>query len=81
MELSNEEMRILAAVERAMDSGEQPFVVCGGGRWAFPRELLEECGIESGQTVTYPMVANLMHRNLALLETNIAIQKAQRDSA
>lgn len=64
MQLSLEQIRDLGAIERAMDDGTQAFVVCDGGRWAFPQELLAHLGIVSGQTVSGILLAEVMRANL-----------------
>lgn len=65
MSLTNEEMRMLAKLERQMDVGQQSFVVTAAGdRFAFSKELLARCGIMSGQTVSHHMLTTLMQLNL-----------------
>jgi hypothetical protein len=77
MQLTTEDMKMLAALERRMDCGEQPYVVTDGGRMAFPASLLDECGIVSGQTVSHQMTITLMEMNLANLQAQIAIESAR----
>jgi hypothetical protein len=76
MNLTVEQLRGLAKLERDMDSGEQPFVVSGGERWAFSQDLLDECGVESGQTVSDGMICTLLKMSIANLQARIALEKA-----
>ena len=78
MNLTTEEMKGLAQQERNMENGKQPYVMNRNGKWAFPAELLDECGIVSGQSVSDAMIQTLMQRSLANLSVKIAIQKAQK---
>lgn len=71
MLLTLDQIKILADLERKMDSGEQPFVQTSHGRMAFRQELLDECGIKSGQSVSTAMVHTLMQMSLASLQVQI----------
>ena len=71
MLLTPDQMKILADLERKMDSGEQPFVQTSHSRMAFRQELLDECGIKSGQSVSTAMVHTLMQMSLASLQVQI----------
>ena len=77
MVLTVEEVKMLAKCERDMTSGEQSFVVGKEGRWAFSREVLEECGVVSGQVVSQKIINILMRMSLAKLRVQIALQKAK----
>lgn len=72
--LTAEQVTMLSKVERDMDAGIQSYVVCGG-RWAFPSDLLNECGIVSGQTVTSNIITFLQKGMIARLETEL-LEKA-----
>lgn len=80
MELSIEEIRMLSELERKMDSGEQTYVRLDGGseRLAFSADLLEECGIVSGQSISSAILITLIKMNIANLCTKIALDKAAR---
>ena len=75
MTITTEHMQMLAQLERDMDCGIRPFVVCAG-RWAFSQDLLDECDIHSGQTVSQGMITTLMQMTFARLETQLALEKA-----
>ncbi len=64
MKLTIADIKMLAELERKMDSGEQPFVLWENQRWAFRPEILEECGVVAGQTIS-----SVIYR--ALLEASI----------
>jgi hypothetical protein len=76
MDLTREQVAMLAKCERMMDSGEQPYVVCDGGRWAFSCDLLNEWSVVSGQTVTPHILQALMGANLRRLQAEIIAKDA-----
>ena len=80
MKLSTEEIRMLAQVERDMDAGNQPFVICHGQRWAFTSDILEDNGVESGQTVSPVIIEALLKSSIASLNAKIAITEARISS-
>jgi hypothetical protein len=54
---TKDEIRMLVGLERKMDAGEQPFIRDHAGhRIAFPKEVLDDYGAVSGQTITDPIV-------------------------
>lgn len=48
---SIDDIRALAEIERRMDRGEQPFVLFLGGRMAVHGAIMDELGLEQGQSV------------------------------
>ena len=74
--MTDEEIAMLAQLERDMDAGKKAFVINRGGRWAFPDNVLSNVGVVSGQTVCDTVLTELLKRNLADIETLIAIRKA-----
>lgn len=73
MELTPEHIRILAEIERDMDSGAQPFVRDKmGNRLAFPAHILSECGCISGQTASDTVIVALMNARIRELDARIA---------
>ena len=77
MNITDEQMKMLAQLERDMDSGKQPYVVHQGERLAFRKGLLDECGLESGQSVSSAILLELMKRSLAHVEVELALKKAR----
>ncbi len=75
MQLSLDNIRALAKLERDMDTGAQPFVFYSGSRWAFPRKVLSHLGVESGQTVTHPILLEIMRANLLYISREIEQQE------
>ena len=72
------EIKMLAQVERDMDSGKQPFVIYAGDRLAVMQETMDEIELVTGQTISKNIFVNLMQMQLAQLRTELAIQKAQK---
>ncbi len=69
MELTQEQIQALAALDRDMDSGAQPFVRDEtGSRWSFPAAVIEHCGCVSGQTASRAVITALMEANLASMK-------------
>ncbi len=76
MNLSIEEIRMLADGERRMDSGEQPFVNAPGGRLRVSPEVMEELGLVAGQTISVAIMQAIIEAQLASLQARIALDKA-----
>jgi len=65
MQLSAEDIKALAANDRAMDEGLQPFVRDDqGNRWSFNAVVLERCGCVSGQTVCHAVLSALLEASV-----------------
>ncbi len=64
MQLSLEQIRGLAELERKMDSGDQPYVLNRGDRWAFSGDVLKHLGIESGRNVSDHLLIEIRKTNL-----------------
>lgn len=67
MTFSIEELRMLAELERKMDSGEQPFVRVDETqvRLAVADWIMERIGLESGQTISGELAAEICRMNIA----------------
>ena len=74
MELSNEDIRALADLERMMDSGEVPFVILNGERVATNELIMSELGLEQGQTINREIFKAMMRAQLAALQAQMALQ-------
>ena len=70
-ELTDEQIQMLAEVERMMDAGEMPFVIYGGQRAAVDAELMKRFGLKQGQTINDQIWR-------AILQTKI--ENAQRET-
>lgn len=70
MELTNEEIKLLAEGERKMDAGEIAFVRLAGNRASVSPDVMQELGLQQGQTINNTIF-------LAILEANIANCKAR----
>ncbi len=79
--LTNEQIRMLAQAERQMDAGELPFVVCMGRRLIVQPMVLEELGLESGQTVSDTIVLAIMEGNLALMRAQAELLRLTQEAA
>ena len=75
--LTNEEIRMLAQAERQMDAGEITFVVCDGRRMIVQPVVMEELGLETGQTVSSTLVLAILEANLAALQADVALADAK----
>ncbi len=74
--LTTEQIRMLAQAERQMDAGEISFVVCAGRRLIVRPVLMEELGLETGQTVSDTLVLAILEANLAALRADVALAGA-----
>ena len=75
--LTNEQFRMLAQAERQMDAGEVPFVVAAGERLIVRPVVMEELGLETGQTVSNTLVLAILKANLAALRVDVALAGAK----
>jgi hypothetical protein len=71
-----EEFRMLAKIERDMDSGRQPYVIALGNRMAVQQLVMDEMGLVSGQTISHEMVIAVMQATLALDKACAEIEEA-----
>ena len=72
--LKIDEVRMLAEVERGMDSGEILFVVSEGNRMAVEPEIMKILGLVSGQTVSRMMALSIMETRLERLQEEITLR-------
>ena len=75
--LTTEQIRMLAQAERQMDAGEVPFVVAAGERLIVRPVVMEELGLETGQTVSNTLVLAILKANLAALRVDVALAGAK----
>jgi hypothetical protein len=76
MNFTNEQIRVLAEVDRDMGSGKQPFVLDSKGfRFAFPAQVMQQVGVESGQTACESVIIALMQANLAMVRYQALLEK------
>ncbi len=73
--LTTEEIKMLAVVERRMDAGEVPFVVWAGERMAVQQIVMDELGLQSGQTVSHEIAGAILGANLAVCRARVASAK------
>ena len=73
--LTIEEYRMLADMERRMDSGEQPYVIAYDERMAVEPLLMEEFGLVTGQTISSTMAIAVMEARLASLQASITLHR------
>lgn len=71
------EIKMLAKAERQMDAGEVPFVVCGAHRMTVRPVVMEELGLETGQTVSDTLILAILEANLAALRADVALAGAK----
>ena len=78
MDLTIEQIRLLAEQERSMDSGQTPFVRVPGStqRMSVMPEVMEELGLVSGQTVSDMIVVAIMQAQIGVLKAQIAMRDA-----
>ena len=73
-----EEIRMMAEQERAMDSGIQPYVLeMNRNRWVVCPSVMEEFGLETGQTVSDTLSLAITEAHLASLKATVALDGAK----
>ena len=75
LEITPEMIREIAALERRMDAGEQPFVKLGDERMAVMQEVMEELGLESGQTVPRFLFNKILEASIGVCKSQIAMKE------
>ncbi len=78
-----EDIRLLAEMERTMDSGEQPHVFDKyRNRLPASPEIMDELGLVSGQTVSGATAEAILDANLASLQARFSVEAviARRDT-
>ncbi len=76
MRFTTEQIKDLAAEERRMDSGVSMFVITNGQRRSVRKEVMEELGLVNGQTASSTIVIRISELELAMIRSEIAIDKA-----
>lgn len=79
MNLTQEEVRMLAQIERDMDSGKQLFVLLNGERLAMLPEVVEFFALEQGQTISNGMYYEILKKIGSICEEKIALQEKAED--
>ena len=74
--LTTEEIRILAEAERLMDAGKAPFVLYAGGRMLVRPVVMEELGLETGQTISDTIARAIAEAHLAAAKADLALAGA-----
>jgi hypothetical protein len=72
MELTHEQICMLAEVERKMDAGEMPFVLWHGNRAAMDKETMDHFRLTQGQTITDVIWKAILEFNIASCQDKIA---------
>ncbi|MCZ6770780.1 MAG: hypothetical protein O7G83_02180 [Proteobacteria bacterium] len=75
--LTSEEFKMLAKAERQMDAGEVPFVVWAGHRMLVQRLVMEELGLETGQTISDALSRAITEAHIASLKATVALDGAK----
>ncbi|MEM6623891.1 MAG: hypothetical protein AAF674_16815 [Pseudomonadota bacterium] len=76
MKLNNEQIRLLAQAERMMDEGTLPFVIYRDDRMPVAPDIMEELGLEQGQTVNSVIKHAILLASLAATQAELALKKA-----
>lgn len=84
--LNKEILRLMAEAERMMDSGEMPFVMAPGPsggieRMAMSPRMMEEYGLEQGQTINTIIRDAILQENVKTLRAKIeSIMESTEDA-
>ena len=75
--LTIEDVRMLAERDRDMASGKLPPVLDKDrNRWAVSPEIMEELGLQSGQSVSDAIITAIQAASLASLQARFAVEAA-----
>lgn len=76
MMTDDEQIRMLAQVERDMDAGKLDYVQLNGKRVVVSAKAKEHFGLRTGQTINSNIFGALLEFNLADVQAAIALQNA-----
>jgi hypothetical protein len=79
-EFSDEDISMLAEVERRMDAGDTPYVILNGERVAMFQDVMDDLGLKKGQTITRVIFHHILLKNLAKCEAQLVILNASKNS-
>ena len=77
--LSLEEVRLLAELERKMDSGEIPYVVLQNERIAVIPSIMKHLELKSGQTISMTIYLEIMKCSLSEATRKLDEQNAEKE--
>jgi len=80
MDFSVEETKALAKLERDMDSGAMPYVMFNWSRMAVTPDIMEELGLEQGQTINQAIMMSIMQAALAACQAKIAMRDLENSN-
>lgn len=75
--MTPEQVRMLAEAERGMDAGKLPYVVSSGERLLVDPLVMDEFGLEIGQTVSNAIVIAILEASIAMCDTAIEARAEQ----
>lgn len=78
--LTTEEIRHLAELERKMDAGIQPYVIIDNMRMAVSQKIMQELELKNGQTINLLIHIHIIQLALAENIASMAIKKAMEQS-
>ena len=80
MELSTEQIRLLAQAERMMDSGEKKFVFFGGHRLMMDDEVMEKLGLQPRQTINWEIFGAIQQENIQRVQLKIQLERIKNEA-
>lgn len=69
--LSDEDVKLLAQVERDIENNRVPFVKLNGGRLLVMPEVMKFFGLEQGQNITIPIYTAILKKQIEIVENKI----------
>jgi len=73
--LTVDQIKALAQLERDMDSGKTPYAVFEGERIALNEEVMEHLGLETKQNINRTILSSIQNYYLAEMKAKQALEK------
>ena len=80
MNLTVEQIKMLAKAEVMMDRGEKPFVIFGGNRMIMDDQVMEKLGLQSGQTINWDIFGAIQQENLQRVQLEISLARIKKEA-
>ena len=80
MNLTNEQIKMLAEAERMMDSGEKKYVILEGERLMVTDEVMVALGLQPKQTINQEIFVAIQEENLKMIRLQIQPEKVKDEA-
>ena len=80
MELTREQVKMLAKAERMTDTGELKYVLFDGRRLIVESEVMEQLGLQPCQTINWEIFGAIQQENLQRIQLKIQLERIKNQA-